>query len=98
MYTIGVAVPAFIIWGIGLPFFAFVRLHKLYNLKRLESTRNQEVYGFLYLGYLPRKYWWGLVILARKVSIMITLIWLNSISVVIQALVALLILMISIYL
>ena len=55
-----------------------------------------EVYGFLYLGYTNKKYWWEIAILARKFAILMTLVWINRISVTIQALVALLILFIAV--
>ena len=97
-YAVTVAFPGLILWGLGLPFMAFYKLKKLNNQRLLKIKEKKEVYGFLYLGYSRQKYWWELVILSRKVIILIALIWLNRISVVIQALVALSMLMFAIYL
>ena len=77
LYAVSVATPAFICWGIGFPFLAFLALHKLYATKKLYVMHNKAVYGFLYSGYLTKKYWWELLILARKVLILVVLIWLS---------------------
>ena len=41
------------IWGIGLPLLAFTIIHKLHIFKKLDSAKNKEVYGFIFLGYMP---------------------------------------------
>ena len=97
-YSTSVAMPAFILWGLGFPILSFFKLYSLNNSQELKIKENKEVYGFLYSGYLAQKYWWELVILGRKVLILIALIWLNQISVVIQALAALCMLMFAIFL
>ena len=53
------------------------------------------MYGFLYQGYVPRKYWWELIIILRKFLILLALVFLNRVSVTVQALVALIILIIA---
>ena len=50
-YSMTVAFPAFILWGIGFPFIAFWTLSRLNKAKRLQNKRNKKMYGFLYLGY-----------------------------------------------
>ena len=77
LFSITVAIPAFILWGLGFPFLAFLTLHRINKVKGLEVLKNKQVYGFLYIGYLPKKYWWELLILARKVTILVTLIWIS---------------------
>ena len=52
-YTLCIALPSFIIWGIGLPLLAFTIIHKLHIFKKLDSAKNKEVYGFIFLGYMP---------------------------------------------
>ena len=76
-YAISVALPAFLLWGLGLPLFAFFRLKNLYALHKLDTKYYQEVYGFLYLGYIKPKYWWQLVVLFRKFMVLVALIWLS---------------------
>ena len=57
--------------------------------QKIVIEKTKRVYGFLFLGYLRRKYWWELIILARKVFILANLVWLNQISTTVQALSAL---------
>ena len=97
-YAIAVAVPSFIVWGIGFPAIAFTMLYRLNKKRKLFKPVNKKVYGFLFSGYELKYYWWELVILARKVMILSTLIWLSQISTVVQALVALFFLITAIYL
>ena len=52
IYTMSVALPAFILWGIGLPFLSFLTIQKISISKELESLTNRSVLGFLYLGYI----------------------------------------------
>jgi len=44
-----VAFPALIVWGLGIPAFAFVLLER--EKHRLKSIDVKEKYGFLYNGY-----------------------------------------------
>ena len=97
-YFIAVAMPSFLLWGIGLPIFAFMILFRLNALEKLYLPKNKKIYGFLFLGYLEKKYWWELVVLARKTFILANLIWLSRISTTVQALAALAFLWYAIYL
>ena len=85
-YITGVAIPSFLLWGIGLPFLAFMWLFKLNAQEKLYTKKTKKVYGYLFLGYQHKKYWWTLIILARKTLILANLIWLSRISPVVQAL------------
>ena len=69
-----------IIWGIGLPLLAFMKLYKHNQNNKLYKPKNKKVYGFLFLGYLRKKYWWELVILARKTFILTNVLLMNQIS------------------
>ena len=81
LYAVGLAVPSTIIWGAGLPLVAFFILYKFHQTNEQKSSYNMIKWGFLYLGYLPTKYWWELVILLRKIAIMVTITWLNLVSI-----------------
>jgi hypothetical protein len=49
LYAYGVALPGIIIWGLGIPLFAFILLSRERNtLNKLET---REKFGFLYRGY-----------------------------------------------
>ena len=98
IYATVVAIPSFVLWGIGLPCMAFMILFRLNKAKKLTKKSNKEVYGFLFLGYLPKKYWWELVVLCNKIFILANLIYLNRVSTIVQALTGLLFLIIAIYL
>ena len=87
-YGLNISIPALIVWGIGLPLFAFIRLRTLNRDGEQSITR----YGFLYLGYRDSKWWWEFIVLGRKFAILIVLIWISQISVFIQALTAIFIL------
>ena len=50
-YITVVAIPSFILWGIGLPFLAFIRLFKLNAKEKLYTRKTKKIYGFLFLGY-----------------------------------------------
>jgi hypothetical protein len=44
-----VAAPSIVVWGLGIPFFAFVLMYReRHHLDRIET---KEKFGFLYAGY-----------------------------------------------
>jgi len=55
-WVFAVALPAFIVWGLGIPFFAYRMLKK--NKDNLEDNGFKSKFGFLYDGYKPDKYYW----------------------------------------
>ena len=63
--------------------------------KTLLDVSTLSIYGFLYNGYKFRTYYWELIILYRKISIVFVLVFLGIISFEVQALVALFIMMAS---
>ena len=79
-YAMTAAIPGLIVWGIGLPVLAFLVLYRAKQNDKLDSLHKKVTYGFLFLGYKRQYYWWELVILARKFFILMTLVWLNRIS------------------
>ena len=82
-YILSVAIPAAIVWGLGLPLASFIILFRLNKSHKLDDPGKKKSYGFLYSGYKRSKYWWELVILARKVIVLFTLLWLSGSGVVI---------------
>jgi len=79
-----IALPSLIVWGIGIPLFAFTLLNKEKDrLKRLEV---KEKYGFLYNGYRKDFYYWEVVIMYRKIALVFIAVFVGSLGVITQAL------------
>ena len=88
-FALSLAVPSALVWGAGLPLVAFIFLRKSHKGTQYAKRENMIKWGFLYLGYRRSNYWWDLIILLRKIAVLIDLVWLNLISITVQALVAL---------
>ena len=48
-WTYGIALPAMVVWGLGIPFYAFLLLFRKKN--ELHTLLLREKFGFLYNGY-----------------------------------------------
>jgi hypothetical protein len=48
-WSFGVALPSLVIWGLGMPFFAFVLLY--IDKNSLGKLEIRQKLGFLYRGY-----------------------------------------------
>ena len=95
MYVLTVSLPSLIIWGIGMPALAIIMLRRYYVANSLFEVRTLSIYGFLYNGYRFSTYYWEIIILYRKCLIVFILVFLGLVSIQVQALVALLIMMVS---
>ena len=91
-YSIMIAVPSLIIWGFGIPAFAWVVLSR--NKENLDNIDTREKYGFLYNGYKKKYYFWESVNMYRKISIIFVSVFLRVSGVITQALVIFLVLII----
>jgi len=65
IFSLGVGLPGIIIWGLGIPFFAYVLLTT--EKGRLNTVAVREKYGFLYRGYKKEFYYWETIIMYRKI-------------------------------
>ena len=65
LFAYGVALPGIILWGLGIPFFAFILLTR--DKERLNKLEIREKLGFLYRGYKKQYYYWESVIMYRKI-------------------------------
>jgi len=63
--ALGVALPAIVIWSIGIPSYAFILMHKHKNELNLVKVKTR--YGFLYNGYKLHSFYWEVVIMYRKI-------------------------------
>lgn len=64
-FAFGVGIPGIVLWGLGIPFFAFILLTLEKNT--LNSIPTREKFGFLYRGYRKDFYYWESVIMIRKI-------------------------------
>ena len=89
-YSFILAVPSLIIWGFGIPAFAWLILAR--NKNNLEKLEAREKYGFLYNGYKKNFYFWESVNMYRKITIIFISVFLKLAGVITQALVIFLVL------
>ena len=80
LFLIAVAVPMFILWVFGIPFFAFFILFRNRHLIYLSGSNISTVMrerkrafeaqmAFMYRGYLPTRYYWFLFEMSRKAAL-----------------------------
>lgn len=60
-----VALPAIIVWGLGIPFLALVMISRLRN--KLDTLESRSKFGFFYRGYKRQYYYWEILIMYRKI-------------------------------
>ena len=89
-FSLIIAVPSLIVWGFGIPAFAWVLLAR--NKKKLDLTEKREKYGFLYNGYRKDFYFWESVNMYRKITIICISVFLRVAGVITQALVVFIVL------
>ena len=87
-----IAVPSIIIWGFGIPFFAWIVLSR--SKDRLDLIDTREKYGFLYNGYKKTFYFWESINMYRKITVIFISVFLKIAGVITQALVIFLVLII----
>lgn len=68
-WSLGVALPSLIVWGLGIPLFAFLLITR--EKDKLTSLETKEKFGFLYNGYKKEFYYWEVVIMYRKILMVI---------------------------
>ena len=90
LYSLSIAVPSLIIWGFGIPLFAWIVLAR--NKDSLTQIETREKYGFLYSGYKENYYFWETVNMYRKITIIFISVFLKLAGVITQALVVFLVL------
>ena len=92
MYSLILAVPSLIIWGFGIPLYAWIILAKY--KEDLDLIEIREKYGFLYNGYKKNFYFWESVNMYRKIWVIFISVFLKLVGVITQALVIFLVLII----
>mmetsp|Transcript_21985 Transcript_21985/g.16352 ORF Transcript_21985/g.16352 Transcript_21985/m.16352 type:complete len:234 (+) Transcript_21985:154-855(+) len=89
-FTLGLALPGIILWGLGIPFFSAFLMSREKN--HLDTVEVKEKYGFLYRGYKKRYYYWETIITYRKIVLIVIQIYLQKYGVMTQALIVFLLL------
>ena len=59
--------PALLVWGIGIPLFAFILMTR--EKSTLEKIETKQKFGFLFRGYRLRFYYWEVIIMYRKIAL-----------------------------
>lgn len=75
-FSLAIALPSLICWGIGIPFFALILLFR--NKETLNTIETKEKLGFLYNGYKTDYYFWEILIMYRKIIIIFVAIFLSG--------------------
>ncbi|KAI4839353.1 cysteine repeat modular protein 1 [Plasmodium brasilianum] len=57
-----------IVWSLGIPLFSFYVLY--INRHNLFHENVRIKYGFLHNGYLPNRWYWEIIVFARKISVL----------------------------
>jgi predicted outer membrane repeat protein len=91
-YSLMIAIPSIIVWGFGIPLFAWIILSRHKN--QLEVIDTREKYGFLYNGYKKNYYFWESINMYRKITMIFISVFLKLAGVITQALVVFLVLII----
>eukprot|EP00347_Sterkiella_histriomuscorum_P017716 403348268 len=95
LYSLFVAVPSMIVWGLGIPFFAFLLLTKVRLI--LDKIESRERLGFLYRGYRKQFYFWEIIIMYRKIALIFISVFVSTYGVIAQALIVFILLIVFLF-
>ena len=94
-YSLTVAVPGIIVWAIGFPLILLLLMTK--HRKRLHLDKYRVIFGFLFNGYKPSKYFWEFIIMYRKIILITIAVFMASQAIILQALTVVIALIASLY-
>jgi len=95
-WTFNVALPAIILWGLGIPTAGLMILVRHRHDLFVQQTRTR--YGFLFMGYKPEVFYWEVVIVYRKVAMAALMVYSNRWEGQVPVLVGIGFLLLSLYL
>lgn len=58
--------PTILLWGFGIPLFAFYSLYKVKN--NLKDLEVRQRLAFLYKGYKKEFYYWEIIVIFQKIA------------------------------
>ena len=76
----GVALPSLVVWGLGIPLFAYLLLKNVENT--LTKVETKEKFGFLYNGYKKEYYYWEVIIMYRKIIMVVISVVISNFGVI----------------
>jgi hypothetical protein len=94
-YASFVALPCILVWGLGVPTLILLYMHR--NRRELDFIVNRLRFGFLYNGFRKNTFYWEIIILYRKISVICCAVFLGTISIPVQALTVMIILLFCLY-
>ncbi len=84
-WSYSVAMPSIIVWGLGIPLFAFILMYR--ERKKLDKVEVKEKFGFLYNGYQVELFFWEIVIMYRKIAMIFIAVFIQPQGVITQAMI-----------
>lgn len=87
-FTLYLALPCIIIYGLGIPAMIFVMMKK--ESGRLETLAVKQQFGFFYNGFKRNSYFWEIVIMYRKVVCIFIAVLAKGKGIILQAVLMLL--------
>ena len=94
-FSVRVAVPAIIIWSIGVPTIVLIAMIK--RRRYLFKEDNRIVFGFIFNGYKTSIFYWEFIIMYRKILIICVIVFIADISTAVQGLTVSLLLIFSLF-
>jgi predicted outer membrane repeat protein len=95
-FSLGIGLSSVIVWSIALPLFIVNRIYRRKGM--LDHISMRTKYGFMYIGYKHKFCYWEYVVILRKVFIVIPAVFLTSVSLLLQAIVIHVVLLIALFL
>mgnify|MGYP000739300986 CR=1 FL=1 len=86
-YSMGVALPGIVVWGVATPAFIVWVMHK--RRKYLHRLENKLRFGFVFNGYRMDRFYWEFLIMYREVVLIALAVFFSRVSVMIQTLMCL---------
>jgi len=78
-----VGLPGILLYALGIPILAFFGLHQVKD--HLDLMSNQLKFGFLYVGYSRKYYWWEVWVTIRKLAIVFVTVFVHQVGPITEA-------------
>lgn len=95
-YALAVALPALVIWGVGVP--GLILCSIVIQRKRLRDLSVKIRFGYLFSGFTESQFYWEFVVIYRRFLIIVIVTFCSQMSKMAQALMALSVLLLALLL